>query len=102
MTTKKLADTSDAAPKAARGTTPDPAGPKIGCRYDPPDEAAVLAMLPFVPTQDGKKATKSAVLRAVLLPVLERVRRILDMPMPPGATLRDRMVRILDKGLAND
>ncbi len=99
---KKIADAAEAGPRPRRGTTPDPAGPKVGCRIEPTEEAAVLEMLPFVPTQDGKKATKSAVLRAVLLPVLERVRRILDMPMPPGATLRDRIVRILDKGLAND
>jgi hypothetical protein len=86
--------------RAGRSGEPDPAGPKLGSRVEPEEYEAFQLLRPAVPSTDGKPATQSAVLRAIVLPVLARARQILDRPMPPGATLRDRIEAVLDKGLA--
>lgn len=85
--------------RAGRSGDPDPAGPKLGSRVEPEEYDAFQLLRPAVPSTDGKPATQSAVLRAIVLPVLARARQILDRPMPPGSTLRDRIEAVLDKGL---
>lgn len=73
----------------------------FSARLEPRTIEAIEALGESIPQSDNRQGRRSVALRALLTPMVDRgiIARLLALPMPPRATLYDRVLRVFEAGL---